>query len=151
MIALNDGDLCKRVEVQLKLLHVARRQQSERSGGSHQSYWVLPFRPIRAVTHVVSGGLRVGRQHQHRVAGAAANCERGSGDAGDKGSAADIHALAPIQLKTQIVGDNVRPERIARFAHAIGDDEAVNLGFFNARIGKRSGHRFSGEIVSAST
>ena len=99
---------------------------------------------------MVCGRLRVGGQHEHGVAGAAANGERGPGDAGDEGCAADVDALAPVQFEAQIVGDDIRPERIAGFAHAIGDDEAVDLGLLDAGIGERARHHFAGEIVSAS-
>ena len=149
VIALNDRQFRERIEVQLKLLHVARRQQPESAGRPHESYRVLPFGPVCSVPHVTCGRLRVRRQHEHRIAGAAANCERGSGDPGDERCAADIDALAPIQFETQVVGDDIRPERIARFAHAVGDDEAVDLGFLDTGIGECAGHRLAREIVGA--
>src|SRR5215510_1519060 len=132
--ALRHGKLAERGVVEPELVLVAPAEQAERRRRADIAERHGPFVVERAHALVVLGGLGVGEQAHHGRAQAGIDRCCRARDCAEWRAAADIDGLAEIDLERELVGGGLRPEAVACAGHRRGQNEAVDLAFFESGL-----------------
>src|SRR6516164_6472902 len=132
MPALRHRELAQRRIVEAELVLVAFAQESERSGWTEIAEWCCPLAVKRALAAVVLGDLRIGVETEHGHGEAGVEGRSGAGERAGWRGAADVHGLAEIEFEAELISRGLRPERVACARHRRGQDQPVDLAFFEA-------------------